>query len=318
LPYPGRSEQRPYAVGVGRLRDEVDSGVRILVVAIHYPVCSGRYTVDALKRLGHDVRSIGPCTGRDIWGIQVDARYVWQPDGGLAAWWDDWRPDLIILADSAFQYHHPVYNDVPHVVWGVDSHVRDYRQPGIARYFLAHKAACLAPWQGDMEHVPCAYDPAWFTPGPAWDERPYDVAMIGVMYGPRAELINLLLETLPGRRVVYGSGVIYDQYAAIYRRARISLVRSAAGDVAQRVWETAAMGCLVVMDECPDGAALGLVDGENCLMYAAGDEMVDKVSLALSHPLEAQKTALAGQRWASAGTWDARLNQIVAWAQSER
>jgi len=43
--------------------------MRVLVVCIHYPVASGRYMVDALKRMGHDVRSIGPSTGAQIWGM---------------------------------------------------------------------------------------------------------------------------------------------------------------------------------------------------------------------------------------------------------
>jgi len=33
--------------------------MNVLVVAIHYPVCSARYAVDALRRLGHEVRSAG-------------------------------------------------------------------------------------------------------------------------------------------------------------------------------------------------------------------------------------------------------------------
>ncbi len=95
--------------------------MQILIVAIHYPVASARYAKDAFKRLGHDVRSLGDSTGNKIWGIEVDARHAWPSDGGYTAHWDDWTPDLIVLMDSAFAYHHPVSADVPHVVWGVDS-----------------------------------------------------------------------------------------------------------------------------------------------------------------------------------------------------
>jgi len=111
---------------------------------------------------------------------------------------------------------------------------------------------------------------------------------------------------------------VYDQYAAVYQDSKISLVRSAAGDVAQRVWETAAMGCLVVMDECPDCEALGLVNGQNCLLYHDTAGAVEQVRWALEHPTDAERIARAGQKWAKLGTWDARAQVIVDWLQAQQ
>ena len=54
--------------------------MNILIVCIHYPVASGRYLLEAFKRLGHDARSVGPMTGTAIWGMEIDERYVWHPD----------------------------------------------------------------------------------------------------------------------------------------------------------------------------------------------------------------------------------------------
>jgi hypothetical protein len=137
---------------------------------------------------------------------------------------------------------------------------------------------------------------------------------LGVVYAARAELLYALRMHLPAITMQYGAGSVYAEYAAGYQNSKLSLVRSAAGDVAQRVWETAAMGCLVVMDDCPDSAALGLVDGENCLIYRTLEEAVDKVRWALEHPEEAAAMAQVGQLWAQDGTWDKRLQVILDWA----
>lgn len=286
--------------------------MRILILAIQYPVSSGRYTFDALERLGHDVRSAGPSTGRDIWGIQVDERYVWT----ASAIEDGWQPDLVIIMDSAFSVLEKTWH-CPTVVYGVDNHVRDYAQfNGIAdHFFLAHGHGYRIG-EPNVTHLPCAYDPVWFTPGQPWAERQHNAAMLGVMYPQRNALLSALLGT--GHHGLQYHLAVYDQYAAIYQNAKISLVASANHDVAQRVWETAAMGSLVLMDECPDCAALGLVDGENCLIYHSFEEAVSQYDWAMEHPDEAAEIAAAGQAWAKPGTWDARAQVIIEWAEQQK
>jgi hypothetical protein len=165
--------------------------------------------------------------------------------------------------------------------------------------------------------LPCGYDPVFFTPGKPWAEREHNAALLGVQYANRAALIYQLLAAGQGG-IQYGMGAIYDQYAAVYQNAKISLVLSANHDVAQRVWETAAMGCLVLMDACPDCEALGLVDGQNCLIYHTIDEAVIKYKWALMHPDESAEIATEGQAWASHGTWDARVQVILDWAENQK
>lgn len=287
-----------------------------LILAIHYPVASGRYVFDALKRLGHDVRSAGPSTGRMLpWvegGWEAPEQYVWQPSPSDP----DWQPDLVIVMDSALQIdsRSPQYQCPNAVVYGVDNHVRDYHQfdPYVSHFFLAHSHG-LRMGEPGVWWLPCGYDPAYFTPGKPWAEREHNAAMLAVQYPPRAELLAHLLD---GTRhgIQYGLA-IYDQYAAIYQNAKISLVVSAAHDVAQRVWETAAMGCLVLMDDCPDCEALGLVDGVNCLIYHSFEEAVVQYDWALAHPDDAAEIATKGQAWAQPGTWDARAQAIIEWAE---
>lgn len=284
--------------------------MRILIIAIHYPVCSARYAADALRRLGHDVRTDGPTTGDAIWGIQVDARHAWvaaPPEAG-------WSPELVILMDSGLAVNRRWSCLV--VVYGVDNHVRDYAQfDGVAdHFFLAHGDG-YRMGEANVSWLPCGYDPVWFRPGPPWLDRDWDAALIGVLYGARTDLLRTICTRLPQITLRASMGLLYGDYAAIYQQARLSLVCSAAGDVAQRVWETAAMGCLLLMDACPDASALGLVDGVNCLVYHSLDEAADRVQWALDHPDEAAEIAWAGQAWAAPGTWDARLSEIVRWAE---
>lgn len=290
--------------------------MKLLILAIHWPVASGRYIADALRRMGHDVRTAGPVPEppNAIWGGQVDERYIWTP----ALPEEDWEPDAVILADSNMGVDRATDTLCAWVMYGVDNHVRDYKQfDGIADHlFLAHGHGARIG-ETNVTWLPCGYDQVAFKPGPAWSKRHYDAAMLAVMYGPRAELLYALRD-IPALRMAYGTGAVYDQYAAVYQDSKISLVRSAAGDVAQRVWETAAMGCLVVMDECSDCEALGLVNGQNCLLYHDTAGAVEQVRWALEHPTDAERIARAGQKWAKLGTWDARAQVIVDWLQAQQ
>ena len=286
--------------------------MKLLILAIHWPVASGRYVLDALRRMGHDARSAGPVPEppNAIWGGQVDPRHIWTP----AEIDEGWTPDAVLIMDSNMGAERS--GDMPWVVYGVDNHVRDYGQFDVDHLFLAHGHGARIG-ETNVTWLPCGYDQVAFKPGPAWSKRHYDAAMLAVMYGPRAELLYALRD-IPALRMAYGTGAVYDQYAAVYQNSKISLVRSAAGDVAQRVWETAAMGCLVVMDECPDCEALGLVNGQNCLLYHDTEGAVEQVRWALEHPADAERIAKAGQKWARSGTWDARAQVIVDWLRAQQ
>ncbi len=237
--------------------------LKILLVYYHFEVSGGRYYLDAFKRLGHDVRHIGDKHSvKDAWGIQAPilAKYDHSPDiggwtTGFSTKWDDWTPDLVIACDSMIaghNYHHPYYIDVPHAVIAIDNHVRNY-DGDWAHQFLAHyhgPAYPVDPARKDHTWLPCASDPM-FTPSPiAWKDRAYDVACVGVMYPRRVEIIQAMRDA--GLKVFAETGLLYDEYKAAYHNARISLCVSAAGDVAQRIFETGRMGCAVLTDPLQD------------------------------------------------------------------
>ncbi len=276
--------------------------MRILIHAIHYPLCSARYAADAFTRLGHDVRHVGLETGRDIWGLALPEKYVWLqnlPEDG-------WIPDLCILMDTAYQWHYPDPS-VPTIVWTVDNHVRNVRQPGIAQYFLAHSHGPAQPViYSDEAWLPCAYDPTLHTPSSIpFSAREYDIAMIGVMYPQREKLVESLRKA--GLKVLAGTGLVYDQYVAAYHNARISLCVSACGDVAQRVFETAAMGCVVMSDNCAD---FSMLQPSGIWIYDPAT-IVDEAQAILSQPRAALVNIEAAQSWVRPHTWDSRATMLL-------
>lgn len=287
--------------------------MKILITCIHYPVASGRYVFNALKRLGHDVRSAGPCTGNQIWGVEVDPAYMWVPDKPEA----DWTPDLVIHMDSHPDFTPERQGDMPHVVYGVDNHVQDYRQMVFDHLFLAHQYGYRIG-EENVTWLPCGYDPTWFTPGPPLAQRPNDAAMIGWMYDRRAELIYGLRERAPHLRIVYGLGAVYEHYRAAYHGAILSLCQSFYGDVAQRIYETAAMGCMILTDPLHDADAVGLIDGVNCRVYESVDHCAAIIRELQNDLSQAQQIAAAGQAWAMPHTWDARAQVIIDWYQARQ
>lgn len=302
--------------------------MNILIVANHYAVCSARYATDAFKRLGHDVRHVGPAMGRNIWGLALPERYVWEPDPELqlGQYHSGWLwADLAIVMDSDPAILDAVNSiPVPRVVWGVDNHVRSYRRPWFEAYFLAHRNVSQMAWvtehplpdtehillKGDaFTHLPCCYDPTIFTPSTIpWAEREYDVAMIGVMYEQRQQTVQALRAA--GLRVLAGTGLVYENAALAYQNARISLCLSSNGDVGQRAFETAATGCLVLSDDCPDFARL---QPDGFAIWGGGD-LVGTVRDLLSDASRAEAMIARSLVWVDGQTWDARAQVIVDWA----
>ena len=283
--------------------------MRVAIVTVHHAVGHGRFMREALRRIGVDVRSLGPSPGNVLWGATIPQQYVWQPDGPAMGAWTDWKPDLVILMHDA-QYRHVVYHDVPHVVYTVDNHVRNFRQPMMDHYFLAHRHGQAMPVEGnDVTWLPCAYDPTIYTPSPiAWKNRQFDVALVGVLYESRVQLLNRLAGG--GFKIAAGTGAILDRFREVYQNSRISLCLSHSGDVAMRVFETAAMRCLVLSDPCADYSDL---QPQGIVIFRSADECVQSVRWLLEHPTEAEALIEQSARWVGPHTWDARAKAICEW-----
>ncbi len=298
--------------------------MNILVICNHYAVASGRYITDAFKRLGHDVRHTGAPMGRDIWGLTRPAACEWMPDTVE----DGWKPDLVVVADSdPAMLHAPeshgyrdrdskVGDNPPIVVWGVDSHVRDYRTIGVTHYFLAHKRVCVTPW-GDEHytHLPCCYDPIQHTPSPIpYADREYDVALLGMIHGYPHRMAAIKELQAAGLKVTWGCGLVGEAYAAQHHNSRIALSLSFNGDVGQRVFEAAAMGCCVLSDNCAD---FDVLKPDGVIVLGADKSLVRQVLAVLDQPLVAQTAIEKAQAWVKPHTWDNRAKALLTWVSEQ-
>lgn len=313
--------------------------MKILIAANHYPVASGRYMAEAFRRLGHEVRTIGFARGNDIWGIKVDPKYTWNPTHMIENVPPDW-PELVIVMDTDMglwawvgdggKYQCPV------VIYTVDNHVRDVEFPLFDHYFLAHyhgPAYPVDPNRADHSWLPCASDPM-FTPSPiAWEDREYDVACVGVMYDRRLEVVNALKAA--GLKVFAATGLLYEEYRAAYWNARISLCVSAAGDVAQRIFETGRMGCAILTDPLLDfgdeetNKALGIygrmtyTNPAEAVILARdllGSQMIFNIGVITQQSQEPMGKGAALQLQAACipHTWDARAQVIADWFEQRK
>jgi hypothetical protein len=276
--------------------------LKILINSVHYPVCSARYMVDAYRRLGHDVRHEGPETGGAIWGLHLPDGHAWHAEPPE----DGWQPDLIIVMDT-----HPDILDgaqryegiAPLVCHTVDNHVRDVRRPWFSRYFVGHLHPSIMPWLPNMTHVPCGYDPALFTPSPIpFAEREYDVAILGVMYDDRRKAAAEL--TAEGFKVIAGCGLVGESYRDAHHHARIALCLPARNDVAQRIFECAAMGNMVMTPWLPDFQKLR---PRGLYLLRQGTPLGDQVEDAMAHADHIPEA----QEWAANYTWDKLAAQVL-------
>ena len=319
--------------------------MKILIACNHYAVASGRYMMDAFRRSGHEVRTAGDSQGALVWGMVVDPKYIWKPDSAIADVDPEW-PDLVVVMDT----DQNVWNQVevwkgfnaatmtaPIVIYTVDNHVRDVESDLFVHYFLAHyHGPCypVDPARKDHTWLPCATDDKLFTPSPiAWADREYDICMVGVMYPRRIEVINALKDE--GFKVLAATGLLYDEYRAAYHNSRISLCVSAAGDVAQRIYETGGMGCVILTDPLLDFAdemtnkALRLFGRAT---YTNPKEAVNIARELLGHqpqafqidavlPIEngalGEQAAREMQKNCKPHTWEARAQVIVNWFERE-
>jgi spore maturation protein CgeB len=277
------------------------SPIKILVTCIHYPVASGRYIADAFRRLGHEVRTIGPSTGADIWGVKVHERYIWKSDRDLNGVIDG---DLMIVADSSLEYTHKGAEKV--VVWGVDNHCRDYwPESKYDALFMAHSWGARMS-EPNAHWLPCAYDPAWFHDDD--QERVNDVVMVGVMYDNRREIVQAMERS--GLHVIAGTGAVYEEYNALYNTAKIALVKSACGDLPIRFFENMAQGCCVLSDYLPDAIKLGFNPGEDFYLYNGPEEAATAARWLIDSG-EWVRIAANGKKKVKSHTWDARALQLL-------
>lgn len=300
---------------------------RIVLSYFHYAVCGGKYYKQAFQDLGHEVYSVGPAMKGFI---------PWAPEKDFSQWEDKphaelffsegdkptpmgeygvelareiedaLHPDLMIQVDA----HLAILGDFkcPNVCVSIDNHVRKYDLREYTHLFYAHSQGSKGLNPEKSSWLPCAYSKRHHKKLNDGD-RYYNGLIIGVNYGNRMELVKRLGEKYD--KVLGAAGFLFEEYESAYNGAKISIVASAHKDLAQRVFETQRMGCLVLADKVHDMEDLGLRDGENILTYESLDEADEKFGWAINNWDEAKLIAERGYAWAEPHSWEERAKVIL-------
>lgn len=297
---------------------------KILISYIHYPVGMGRYLKAAFLRLGHQVISVGPAMGGYI---------PWLPEADFSRWEDvpnvaldidrkmldgnalvvdvgtlvnDLKPDLFVQIDANFFIDGKF--PCPNVCVAIDNHVRDYNQIDFDYFFGAHSWGAKGKRPEIFRWLPCAYDPTQFFEVDG-TIRDFDGLMVGVVYPKRVELVNRLYQI--SKKTTGFCGLLYSDYRAAYNSTKISLVYSANKDVACRIFESAAMGAVVLADKAIDMPALGLIDGENILTYETFEEAEAKYKDILLDAHKRNEIRKKALEWVKPHRWEDRAQTIL-------
>lgn len=290
--------------------------MRFLIACLHHRQSTGRSLYNALGRLGHDVRHVGGY----LHDADREGPYAWKALGDWDHGWRDWTPHVVIYADTVWPaWRHPYYDHIPHAHVCSCNNVVNMRGGPWERHFLAARyGPAWAVEQDDEEWMPCGYSPRWHTPSTIpYEQRVYDVAMIGRMDERRERCLDALRAA--GLRVFTANGIWFEEYAAAYHNARMSLCTNDQQSGMKRYFESAAMGNLILGDDCQGIADLG---GADCMVQIPGlpeadavDALVERARYYAANPDAAQTLIDRALVWSADHRWDDRAMQIVQWAE---
>lgn len=295
--------------------------MKILMHHRHFPVSMGRYLKRALRKLGHEVFSVGSIDPRGpeyvIWSPGGYPQYVDAPalvtpevpsyplDEVLRS--ISFSPEAIIQMGDVTWLEGKA--PVPNVIVMTDPHCVDYH-PRLAH---ADLQICMQDHYRDLYPgsfwVPYAYDEEfhYFIPG---EPREYDAVLIGLQYDNRVAVIERLRGM--GHRVYRALGDLFHEGTRIYNRSLIAFNWSSRMDLPARFYEGLAYKRLVVTNRVPDLLRAGFQEGVHYVDFQSEDEAVEKCAFYIGHPELAQAIAERGyQAVQTKHTWRARAVQIL-------
>lgn len=263
----------------------------------------------AMRRLGHEVITVGPYSGDGgsiPWpGAPTFPQYVDKPNIALPEHLSSYPVsaiapilpgdvDLVFSFDAGFRLTGRLPG-VPTVLYGTDPHALNY-----APYYQEYDYFFSAQKQSETScpgaiWVPLAFDPEvhrrdnMIMP----EDRPIDVCFVGVMgespaqssnpYWQRYRAVHALSEQF---NTFYQQGLIFEECTAQYNQAKISYNWSSSWDLPMRLWEGAAYGCCVVTNRLPYLEEVGFVDGVTCIVYDSQEELIAKVDKVLTNTID--------------------------------
>lgn len=132
---------------------------------------------------------------------------------------------------------------------------------------------------------------------------PYEVLNRELNSFRSALVCNMAASTIGGR-----IGAVVNRY-----RPGTLIQLHGAPEPMLKNFEASAAGCAVFMDDCPDLADLGFIDGETAFVYSSLDELVEKVRYWREHPESMARVGAAGAALCRARhTWEHRAHELQA------
>lgn len=305
--------------------------MRIVTAARRYPMSMARFFDAAMRRLGHDVVTVGPYSGDGgaiPWpGAPTFPQYVDRPDIILPEHLGSYpitaikskldNPDLIVSFDAGFRLLGE-HSNCKSILYGTDPHAINY-QPYYQDYahFFSAQRQSVDTCPGAI-WIPLAYDPTVHVANVpiAEESRPLNICFVGVMgtspgpenaYYQRYQAVRALLAKFGG---FAKQGLIFDECTEVYNQAKIAFNWSSSWDLPMRLWEGAAYGCCVVTNRLPYLEDVGFFDGETCIAFDSHEEMMSKVTEAIDTGSWVS-IAKAGHDMVQSQTYDARVEQIL-------
>ncbi len=273
--------------------------------------------VPAFTRLGHEVE-VFDCGARDPYADFADM------NAALVAKVNAFRPDVMFCV----LMHYEIWMETLDLIrartpiriinWGTDD---SWKFMQASRFFARHVdwhvttdiAATERAGALGLDNVIAsqwaASDQTLLPPLPA-DQCEYDVSFVGSLYGERASLIDALRKAgIVVRCFGHGSeqGVVAaNEIPGIYRRSRISLNFSGAGDkplfgapsphqIKARVFEVTGAGGFLLTEDAR-GLDRYFQPGEDIAVFRSADQLVERARYYLSNPEARDRVARAGQR----------------------
>ncbi len=293
--------------------------MKIVLTSIWYPVSISRYFEHALKKRDDiELITYGPYTGNKIpWnsGMFLPLKYAISPTIPLVmpnfrqvpfSFVENqlpWQPDLWLQIDAGFHISGRPQHGKNFIV-ATDPHVLNYdsQRWGADKFFCMQKHYAK---KTDV-YLPYAYDPIFHAPED--QERKFDVALIGLHYPNRNQLVEALRAI--GIDVYYDLGPSFDEARELYNQAPIGLNWSSLKDLTARVFELLGMRRLAVVNRVPDLARF-FEEGEDLIAFDTVDEAVEKIVYYLDNEAEAKLIAAQGHETVAPHTWDQRINQVL-------
>ncbi|MFW5837801.1 MAG: glycosyltransferase family protein [Desulfovibrionaceae bacterium] len=231
----------------------------------------GMYFVQALRKAGHDVLSLGPQKGADVTlDRPLSLKGLWELLDGRA-----FRPELVLWCDICRLPSVIGFEALPAVTIGlsIDQYCNPWHYPYSAAFdlLLAAQKDYVRLFKPLGIHNEIQWAPLFCDPAHDKNlglERDIPVSFVGTLRGSintaRLSFLQAFKRDCP---LVMHQG----EYVEVFNRSRIVVNQSAAGELNFRLFQAQACGAAVLTEDAANGLRELYEPGADVLVYPRGD-----------------------------------------------